>query len=107
MTFGYNQTATLWRNLGSNGKGGYRFSLNGEHLVCRWEDRNEQYIDTRGDVAISKSVVWVNTDVRPGDKIVLGKSYETDPSASNALLVKGFVKTPGFKAGDFERRVLV
>jgi hypothetical protein len=65
------QTAVYWGNPVNNGYGGFTYDEPVE-IDCRWEDRNEIFVDANGDETVSKSVVIVLQDMDLEGRLFLG-----------------------------------
>lgn len=101
-----NTTITHWVVI-SDGFGGYTFTTPVE-LLGRWERRNEVFRDAKGDETISKSIVYLNTDVAVYDYLFEGASEGSDPTfIDGAVQVLQFAKTPDLRNLDSERKAYI
>jgi len=105
------QTAVYWGNPQSDGAGGRTFDDPVE-ISVRYEERQELFIDTNGQEARSRAVVYLSQDVAMGGYLYLGdlddlsSAEEGDPLLVQAAYeIRGFEKTPGIKAERFLRKV--
>jgi len=105
MKLNLNQTATLWRYSNVDGWGGKSFS-SPVAIDCRWEDKQEQVVDTHGQEVLSAARVYVDTDITTGSYLYLGTSTESTPTdQSGAREVIAFAKVPNLKGTEFVRKV--
>ncbi len=103
----YFQKITYWRLLSGDGSGGFIFDTP-EHLTARWEDRQEQFMDTRGEFITSKAVVFVRKAMHIGDYLFLGGSVALDPNQEcNCHAIRGYRYTPDLQGQIQERRVFL
>lgn len=65
------QTAVYWGNPVNDGQGGFTFD-NPIEIKCRWEDRNETFVTSNGNEAVSKSIVYVLQDLDQEGCLYLG-----------------------------------
>ena len=80
-------------------------------LKCRWEDRAEEFITAGGTNAISRSVVYVASDVRTGGVLLLTTlvaltatgNLTVPKNNDGAWEIKRFDKLPNLKATKFVR----
>ncbi len=78
-------------------------------LDCRWEDIQEEFVGADGTRQISRSVIYVASDVKLGGILMLGtKDDITDVTNikenEGAWEIKGFGKVPNFRATEFLRK---
>jgi len=77
--------------------GGFTFSAP-QALMGRWEERAELYIDSKGQEAVSKAVVFLSADVTVGDFLYHGESVAADPmQLAGAQQIKQFAKVPDLR----------
>jgi len=76
-------------------------------IKCRWTDKTQEFVDSRGEVAVSAALVMVDRVMSPGDRIQLGTlnldnvDSPADPlDASTAYEVKRMERTPTLKNDD-------
>lgn len=75
-------------------------------ILGRWEDRTEKITLPTGEEYISRSIVFLDTDVAIGDYIFQGEfgSGDTDPhNVTDAFEVKDFNKVPRLRSSEYER----
>ena len=77
-------------------------------LSCRWEDAGEEFIAADGSTQISRSVVYVESDVEVGGVLMLGEIADIENSSDikendGAWEIRRFEKTPNFKATEWLR----
>jgi len=103
VTANLNQTITYWAAGTPDGFGGVAWgsptTQNG-----RWEDKQREVLTPAGDTIISKTFVYLTTDVAIGGYLALGSSTAADPTTlDDAWVVQQFRKSPTIHAEDFER----
>lgn len=111
ITKSLNQTAVHWPTTGKDGWGKLIFGTAVE-ISCRWDEKSELFLDSKGKEVLSNSVLHVDTDMIADDYVYLGTLASLsaaellDPQEEvNAFPVKAYKKTPGIKADDFVRKV--
>jgi hypothetical protein len=77
-------------------------------INCRWEDAQEEFINANGELATSRSKVYVDRDVKAGDVLSLGTLDsgvdEDNPKQNkNAWEVRNFSKMPNMRVSEFLR----
>ena len=80
----YKQTLTYWPHTGQDGYGAPVF---GAAVVkpCRWEDKNEEFINASGVKSLSQAIVWTYDEMDVGDWVVKGDhSAEANPTNLDA-----------------------
>ncbi len=103
----FHQPITFWRLLSGDGSGGFLFDVP-KHFTARWEERQEQFMDVRGELTNSKAVVFVRTAMDIGDYLFLGGSVARNPDEEpNTHVIRGIVNTPDLNGIIMERRVLL
>ena len=109
MTKNHKQVAVYWANSVEDGYGGRTFDAPVE-IDCRWEQKQELFIDASGRESVSKAVVFVGQDIAPGEYLFLG-ALDDLPSAPTpmdadvtAYEIRGFSKIPNIRATDYERK---
>lgn len=94
------QTAVLWSRTGIGATGNPVFSAP-VAISCRWEDTQAEFVDSKGVSSISRSVVYVDRDLKPGDMLMLTESGPPYPSAptqnTDVREVREFSKMPDLK----------
>lgn len=95
------QTAVWWERLAADDFGKYNFAP-GVEIACRWDDTSEEFRNTAGQTELSNSVVYVDREMNPGDKLRKGELESvTDDNPldlTDAFEIKRFDKIPNFKA---------
>jgi hypothetical protein len=112
-------TAVYWEMLTNDGYGGHIFALPRE-VKCRWEDRNETFVTSTGDIAISKSIIYLKEDLKQESylfKGTLDDIYDSLESSAaninpkeiaNSNIIRRFDKLPALHSiTDFLRKVYV
>lgn len=71
-------------------------------IRCRWDDSVVEFLDAQGERQISRSVVYVDRIMSPGDMLREGEMLSDEPedplSITTAHEIKRFDKTPNLKA---------
>lgn len=96
------QKAVYWaRSATANRFGVFTFSSPVE-IECRWDDSAQQYRDENGEEALSNAVVYVDRDMKQGDRLKKGEMESDTPDDPMELLdsyeIKRFDDTPNLKA---------
>lgn len=107
ITGNLKQTATYWAptTLNSFGKPTFVAPVT---ISCRWEDKEVKFYDAQGDERVSKSIVYLASDVLNTGYLYLGTSTESSPhGVVGTLEIKGFKKTPNIKGTLFERKAFL
>ena len=76
------ETCTYWPTV-ADGYGGVEFGAP-VAVACRWEDKAELFVDDTGREAVSRAVVYVDTDLEVGGYLARG-----DYSASTSTTTTG------------------
>jgi hypothetical protein len=105
-----NQVAVYWAPGTSDGYGDRTFTV-GTEIACRWEDRQDEFVDPYGDKKISRAVVYVAQDLAVGGHLYLGtladlsSSQDDDPFAVPAAWeIRGWEKIPKLNGSSYTRR---
>lgn len=79
----YKQQCTHWPSTGQDGYGKPTFGT-AILRACRWENRNEEFVNDEGERALSRSQVWTYEPMDAGDWVALGDhSSLADPTTLN------------------------
>lgn len=75
-------------------------------IRCRWEDRNEEFVDVNGTQLLSSAVVYVDRDVVPGGVLMLGTladitDADNPKENDNAYEIRRFDNLPDIRAKEF------
>ena len=110
------QTAVYW----APGSGRAKYDELGQptqidpvEIRCRWSNKVEQFIDSKGAEQISKSKVYPGIDLEPGGYLRLGTISDLDSADVNpevidgAWEIKAFDKIPTLKADKFLRKAFL
>lgn len=81
-------------------------------MTCRWEDKAEEFIGPTGSMEISRSKVFVESDVEPGGVLLLGDlesgtNLTVPKNNEGAWEIRAFDKIPNLKATEFLRRAFL
>jgi phenylalanyl-tRNA synthetase beta subunit len=99
-----NQTATYWAPSSIDGFNVVTFSTP-ESVSCRWEDKQELFLNYNMDQELSHAVVYLNQDIEIGGYLYLGTSTAVDPgTVDGAREIRAFNKIPNVKATKFLRK---
>jgi len=96
------QRAVWWqRNAQADQYGSYSFAAPVE-ILCRWDDVSQEFLAADGEKRSSRSMVYTDRVMLPGDRLMLGEldsNTPTDPlSVTNTFEVRRFDKTPNLRA---------
>lgn len=96
------QKAVWWqRSSTPNSHGRYSYEEPVE-IDCRWDDAMQEFVGSAGEVLTSKSVVYPDRELAPGDMLQEGEidsNTPTDPREEDGpALVRGTAKTPNLRA---------
>ena len=110
-------TCVYWA-LKSNESGGVDYDDYGQpqhtdpiEITCRWEDRNEEFIDAKGTTRLTQAVVYVGQDVEVagmlynGSLAELPSGYITPRDIDGAWEIQRFDKLPDLKYRRYLRTV--
>lgn len=98
------QTATYWGGPVPDGYGGSTFS-DPLTVRCRWEEKNEEFVDANGQEKLSRVIVYLEDDVEVGGYLTLGESTTEDPqSLDDALPIQRYSKIPDIRAANYLRK---
>lgn len=107
------QTAVYWAVTSADGRGWFNFATP-EEVSCRWENRQEAFVDANGEEHLSIAVVTTTEDVTLNGLLFLGTlddlsdAEESDPSTvDNALIIRARNKTSGVKNRYYKRTVFL
>lgn len=109
------QTCVYWA-LASSDSAGEDFDDYGQpqwsepvEISCRWEDVSEEFVDAKGDKQASRSIVYVDRNMRVGEVLMLGVSTDVVDGDNvleknaDAWEIRKFDKIPNLKASEFLR----
>jgi len=108
------QTAVYWPPAGEESSGedfdgyGRPISTAAYEILCRWEEKSEQFLDSDNNIQISNAIVYVGEDVRKGGYLFLGEltdleDVDNPQDNDNAWEIMKFEKNPNLKATKFLR----
>lgn len=104
-----NQTAVYWSPGTKTGFGGQATYAIGTEISCRWEQKQELFIDATGEEVRSNAVVIVSQDVAFGGWLYLGtldsiaSGSQSAPNLVDAFPIRAFTKIPDMKGENFRR----
>ena len=100
-------TITYWGSPTPDGSGGKTFAAP-VAIPGFWQDHVEQLYDNKGNMIVSRAVVFVDTDLVPGGYLFNGTSVATDPAVvTGAYEIKNFSKIPSIGQTKFERKAVL
>ena len=74
-------------------------------IDCRWDDTAQEFTDSQGQLQISRSLVYVDRVMKPGDRLKLGEMDSETPldplEVQDAFAIKRFDQNPNLKATEF------
>lgn len=80
-----------------------------EEIACRWEDKQELFINAAGEEVLSRAAVNVGVDLTEGGYLYLGEEGDLDSDHSDPTIIDGAYeiralgKIPSLKARMFWR----
>jgi len=107
-------TAVYWPP-GSEASGGQDFDDDGDpqyaspvEVECRWEEKAVEFINANGATVVSRAVVYVNVDMRPGGVLWHGtlanvSDLSVPKNNEDAWEVQQFEKLPNLKYTEYLR----
>lgn len=101
------QTVTYWAPAGFNA---YRERLFDDPVTIlgRWEDNVQLVRSVNGEEVVSKSTVFLASDVAAGGYLALGDlTSEASPQDANAHPIITFTSTPDIRSVSTERKAYV
>ena len=98
------QKITLWVVSSKDvyGKPTYTSSI----IKGRWEDKQQNTVDSEGNDLVSNATVFVGIDIATGSYLYNGVSEETSPAAGSRE-VKNFSKIPNIRGNIYERKAIL
>lgn len=107
LTKNLTATAVYWGTPASDGYGGRTFADPME-INCRWEQKQELFIDATGQQQISRAVVYLDQDVDLGGYLYLGILDDLDSApipedVAGSYEIRGFSSIPSLR-GDMNKR---
>jgi len=102
------QTGVYWAFQNTE-SGGAAYDGDGQPLYtdpveieCRWDDLSEQFIDYVGTEQVSRSLVYVDRDMKPGEVLFLGELTDLDSEDvpkdnEGAWEIRKFEKNPNLR----------
>lgn len=107
------EVAVYWAHTGVDDYG-HPVYADPVEIACRWEGVAEEFIDKDGTRALSRAKVYVDRDMKVGDKLMLATldSIQTTSSTSSdwspnnfiaAYEIRNFAKIPNLRAKEYLR----
>tara|TARA_R110000803_G_scaffold210841_1_gene284319 strand:+ start:35825 stop:36169 length:345 start_codon:yes stop_codon:yes gene_type:complete len=107
LTRNLRTTLTYWSPGAPDGFGGTAWAAP-VSVKGRWENREEMFIDAKGDEVKSAATVYVVSDVVLGGYLFNGSSTAADPlslaTTAEAKEIRGYRKMPTLKDTAYERK---
>lgn len=97
----------IWWKAGAKDRFGNVTFDDPVEIDCRWEETGKEYLNAKGETAVSDAVVYVDRDISTGDFLCLGEldsnpvSHPLDKAGAES--VKRFDKLPNLKVKEFLR----
>jgi len=99
-SWSYTATATLWAQRSRDDFSGALTFDAPVTFACDYSSRAQRAVDSTGVEFTSQLTIYTErSDIRQGDRVMLGTSTETDPIAAGAVEVR----TVGRDADTFDR----
>ncbi len=99
------QTAVYWPFVSINEFG---VKVVGDPVVikCRWEAKNVEFLDPKGEIQMSNAVVYVDRDTAIGGILMLGTASDITDTVNikendGAWEIRRFDDLPNLKASEF------
>lgn len=95
------ETITYWLPSTTDVWGDNTAYTSAASLKGRWEDRHEEFIDFRGEVAYSNAIVYLNSAVALGGYLYKGTSSASDPkTVADAFPIRRLDRLGGYRESD-------
>jgi|SRR6185503_9148913 len=95
------QKAVWWRRTVVDAYGSYSFAGPIE-IAVRWDDAAVEFLDPLGEKQTSRSVVYTDRVMTPGDRLMLGELDSETPdnplSITTTFEIRRFDRTPNLRA---------
>ncbi len=103
------QTAVYWPFL-SVDQFGKKAVGSPVEISCRWEDKSEEFLDSKGERQMSNAIVYVDRDMAVGGILMLGTTGDITDAVNikenaGAWEIRRFDKLPNIRASEFLRTV--
>ncbi len=104
----YRQECTYWGSPVQGGFGDMVFS-SPVKLACRWEDRNEKFVNAQGEEQVSNAIVWTFDQLEVGGYLIRDDYTATsDPTTlDDALVIARSDELPDLRGLNMERRAFL
>lgn len=104
------QKAIYWARSTMDQYGRFAFASPVE-IDCRWDDEAAQFLTPKGEEQVSRSMVYVDRDMIPGDRLQLGELASNTPDdpleSHSSFEIRQFAKNPNLKATEFLRTAIL
>lgn len=95
------QRAVWWRRTVADHYGSFSFAEPIE-IAVRWDDAVVEFLDIVGEKQSSRSVVYTDRVMTPGDRLMLGELDSETPSnplsVTTSFEIRRFDRTPNLRA---------
>lgn len=95
------QKAIWWQRLTPDKFGRFTFASPIE-IACRWDDIAHEYVSHQGEKQVSRSIVFVDRIMSPGDRLKRGEMESNTPDdpleATDTFEIKQFGQLPNLRA---------
>lgn len=107
------QTAVYWERAGNNRAGQPAFNAAVE-IECKWDDDTVEFFSPDGRKLLSKAVIIVGQDLKPGSALALAELADVEdlnfpyhPTNPKAWEIQGWAKTGNLAGTKFVREVFL
>lgn len=102
------QKAVWWKYLGTDGSGSEMYDEPVE-VKCRWEDKTQVFLNTNNEEQVSKSIVFVDRQMKNKDVLWEGRIVDLDDMANpfnneGAWAISRFDRIPNPRGKRFVRK---
>ncbi len=89
------QKAVYWARGSPDVYGEFTFADPVE-IDCRWEDTAQEYLDPQGETKTSKSIVYVDRVMSPGDRLLEGE-LDSNVDMADSFEIQRFDRLPNIR----------
>ncbi len=94
------EDVTHWPVTGTDGYGGFTY---GSPVLekGRWQDKNELFVTPDNEEVMSTAIVYLNTDISPGDYLAQGDHATvpiSNPTTVNGHRIRNYGKSTDLRA---------
>ena len=94
------EDVTHWPVTGTDGYGGFTYGTP-ISLKGRWEDKNELFVTPENEEVMSSAIVYLNTDISPGDYLAQGDHATVpiaNPTTAGGRRIRNYGKVTDLRA---------